>query len=650
MNGTNWVMIMHCLYVLNIGILPGCDDNNSDDPQIDTGPDADTNTGTDAGTDANPGTVPEPVSRRCAVGEWETWKVPTTFDSVSGSHADNVYFTKSYSTYSDHPSIYHYLDGVLTEEDLSDWLDYASTNVWVSDTGEVFVADMRGGIAHFDGEKWTRSRPPAHRLHDVWVAQNGDVYMAGDYGIWHYTSDRWFPSLLGKTMVAVHGVGTDIVFAAGQGLHRYDGDTWEQVLEGDFNDLWVFSENDIFVAQSGGSIHHFDGNTWSGDHIPGNWLYLESIWGRAPDDVYALVWTKYDVEHFEGTGSCGVVRFDGKVWTSMESWDCGSGDDAMWGTAEGDLFVASGGYVRHFNGIDATPVNHMILPGSQRVRRPTQIWGTGPNDIFAVGDSIWHYDGASWEIQQEQAPNLFTGVSGTTPNNVVAIGEMGSVFRFDGSTWNEERSEPCPEINEIYGFTADNVYANCAYTKNILHFDGSDWEGIPIDLDFLDGSEQDSADFDQLHGVDPLNLYVGGSILYRSPKQGRVSAHPGLAHYDGQTWSHIETPNQYTVIDLWAVDKEELFLVDHSGWVHHYLHGAWDEAALEIESRGQLWANASDSVYLATDGGTIWYFDGAEWHQQYNAGNQQFLDIWGDNKGNLFVTTNQQTVLRCVAE
>jgi hypothetical protein len=66
------------------------------------------------------------------------------------------------------------------------------------------------------------------------------------------------------------------------------------------------------------------------------------------------------------------------------------------------------------------------------------VWGTGPADIFAVGDdgAILRYDGVRWYTMASPTDRMLRTVWGIGPTEVYAAGEDGVLLRFDGSQWS----------------------------------------------------------------------------------------------------------------------------------------------------------------------------------------------------------------------
>ena len=73
------------------------------------------------------------------------------------------------------------------------------------------------------------------------------------------------------------------------------------------------------------------------------------------------------------------------------------------------------------------------------------VWGTGPEDVFAVGSggAILHYDGEEWSVQDSGVTVRLYAVWGSSSSNVFAVGGGGSILRYDGSrvvarsVWND---------------------------------------------------------------------------------------------------------------------------------------------------------------------------------------------------------------------
>jgi hypothetical protein len=76
--------------------------------------------------------------------------------------------------------------------------------------------------------------------------------------------------------------------------------------------------------------------------------------------------------------------------------------------------------------------------------------------------TIVHYDGSSWKSQTSSSTDNLVGVWGSSPQDVFAVGRS-SVLHYDGSQWSHQRldlREPtastyeCPTLKDIDGTAA----------------------------------------------------------------------------------------------------------------------------------------------------------------------------------------------------
>jgi len=138
------------------------------------------------------------------------------------------------------------------------------------------------------------------------------------------------------------------------------------------------------------------------------------------------------------------------------------------------------------------------------------VWGSGPNDIFAVGHSfpsgnvILHHDGSSWSEMASGTTEGLYGIWGSGPNDVFAVGgsyPSGSNFlRYDGSSWSP-MSGPTISLKSVWGSGTNDVFA-VGGNGTILHYS--------------------------------LRHSLSASILTH-PEWGQVTVEPDLAWYDDGT-------------------------------------------------------------------------------------------------------------------
>ena len=107
------------------------------------------------------------------------------------------------------------------------------------------------------------------------------------------------------------------------------------------------------------------------------------------------------------------------------------------------------------------------------------VWGSGPADVFAVGDggTVLHYDGQSWESMASPTGDSLRGVWGSGPADVFAVGVGGTVLHYDGQSWESMASPTGASLNGVWGSGPADVLA-VGVGGTVLHYDGQSWESM----------------------------------------------------------------------------------------------------------------------------------------------------------------------------
>lgn len=213
--------------------------------------------------------------------------------------------------------------------------------------------------------------------------------------------------------------------------------------------VWGSGASDLYVAggaPSAGTLTHYDGARWSRVALDPAVLLLNWVHGFGPRDVTVV-----------GNGGT-VLHFDGDAWraqvtgTRADLW-------GVWGAARDDLWAVGGDVTSgapmmlHFDGAAWSTVS---LPSLVRanVHALFKVWGSGPRDVFAVGQRgvVLHYDGAAWSEQFAGASDDLIAVWGTGPSQVVAVGGRGNgvVCVWNGSAWSAHELAPLPGLNGVW--------------------------------------------------------------------------------------------------------------------------------------------------------------------------------------------------------
>jgi hypothetical protein len=296
------------------------------------------------------------------------------------------------------------------------------------------IFDPSGGTG--ECEDRTPGAPATAAAQVFVVGAGGDC---GPEALLVWDGSTWTGTASEHGFTQAWGASPTDVFAVGTAIVRYDGGGWSEMewpgRPGDGRDPWLLdvwgsSGSDVFAVGEQGTILHYDGAEWAAMD-PGVDGSLYAVWGTSGTDVHVVG------EVCSGTGCRGVVlHYDGAGWAEVGP-DTNASLRGVW-TGGGQVFVV--GVSQVANGIydaevlyhDGAEWSHTQFPGAF-----LHTWGSGVDDVMAVGTAVYGWDGADWSrLIRLQAGLDLTGVWGASGSDVFVTGTAG-VIHFDGTTWAE---------------------------------------------------------------------------------------------------------------------------------------------------------------------------------------------------------------------
>jgi hypothetical protein len=249
---------------------------------------------------------------------------------------------------------------------------------------------------------------------------------------------------------------------------------WEELLDrgsGEaVTDIWGFSETSQWIVNDYGGIEHCNG--WECEGVGGIAGRLVGIWGSSEMDIYAIP-DEGTIIHYDGMDLSGVSAIqpeEHRYYTDI------------WGSAWDDVFVV--GYhheegsgplrsrILHFDGTEWT------ITGHDYGTLLYAIWGSGANDVFAVGsDSIYHYNGIEWSVMEQYIQGKLYGVWGLSSDDVYAFGEDGTIMHYDGNEWTTSGIDTTQDFTNAWGTSDDNIFV-CTSWGFVFHYDGEYWKKV----------------------------------------------------------------------------------------------------------------------------------------------------------------------------
>ena len=146
------------------------------------------------------------------------------------------------------------------------------------------------------------------------------------------------------------------------------------------------------------------------------------------------------------------------------------------------------------------------------------VWDDGKGLAIAVGALIAKYDDSGQWITSTGLTSTLRSIWGSSADNIVAVGDQGTIRYCDGSVWfGEMDSGTNDNLTAVWGSGPDNILA-VGRNGTVLKYDGAKWSELDLDTK--------EADLSAIWGSGPDDIYLAGSTV--------------MLHYDGKKWTKVE--------------------------------------------------------------------------------------------------------------
>lgn len=259
-------------------------------------------------------------------------------------------------------------------------------------------------------------------------------------------------------------------------------------------------------------------------------------------------------------------------------------------------------------------------------------WAANPSEIWVAADQgVTKLDGAGGFSHLDSALSV-QGVWGIDNNNVWAVGNSGTVGKWDGTSWIPQASGSGNTVWRVWGSKSIQVWAvgepwagTGPIPNNLWKWNGSMWSPYP--------SGVDSALY-RIWGIDENNIWAAGS-------KGKI------VKWDGAVWAvqPIDTVDDF--YGIWPIDEKTIWAVTTNGVFWKWNSGTWSYSFAygngQVTFHG-IWGANANNVWVVGTEGTVLQWDGVEWKKQ-NLGTTAFLTgVCGTSESDVWIVGTEGTI------
>jgi photosystem II stability/assembly factor-like uncharacterized protein len=287
--------------------------------------------------------------------------------------------------------------------------------------------------------------------------------------------------------------------------------------------------------------------------------------------------------------------------------------------------------------IDPTHTDTVFIASRQRA---------GPGQILKSTDGGANFKAVLDGVNQSGEEYAFNVViiDANDPEHVFAGGGNFYAPRVLGEVWESKNggldwsrtSLQDEVVNDILidPQNPDIMYAGCGYSA------GTD---VPI-YKSTDGGQTWAASYEGIPGgAWNVLLAVWGSS---STSVFAVGSDGHTSHYDGSSWSEMDSKTTQDLEGVWGSSNTDVFGVGSFGSIVHYDGNIWSAMSSGTsELLRDVWGNAQDSVYAVGNNGTILHYNGSTWSEMTSPSTETLWGVWGGSVTSVFAVGNSGTIL-----
>jgi len=259
------------------------------------------------------------------------------------------------------------------------------------------------------------------------------------------------------------------------------------------------------------------------------------------------------------------------------------------------------------------------------------VWGSGPNDVWAVGalGTVTHWDGKQWTSSQLDTDWSLRAVWGSGPNDVWTMAATNQIFRTTGfangkAEWTrvpsvvEALNQPAP-YGAIWGTSSSDVWVagkSIFMQREIGNSYEVAWRTTAEDggIGWAPGLRHPN--FDVVRGIwgsGTSDVWVIGT---RSNDVGFIAHSSDVASGDVPQWTELDAHALVILHAVWGSGPGDVWVVGDQGTIRRCSAATQQCAIVDsptVENLRGIWGSAPNDVWAVGERGTLLHYDGTEW-------------------------------------
>lgn len=305
----------------------------------------------------------------------------------------------------------------------------------------------------------------------------------------------------------------------------------------------------------------------------------------------------------------------------------------------------------------AAPVGRWVHIESGTSANLRAVWGSGPADVWAVGDSsvsgsgkcgtVLRWDGRSWRdvelpTRADRRECALRCVGGTGPDDVWVAGDQDQVLRWNGSAWSSVQGPkatygrwttcgtgPGGQLWLLGDYGSFSRWSGTAWiNERVLGRDESPFEAGPYFRGTISGLWTNA---------------TGAAWVV-----GTGMAAGTIARWDGRAWEKSFT-SQQVLRAVWGAAPDNAWAVGQSVALLHWDGRGWtglSSLGSHNLALNAIWGSSASDVWVAGDHGAVWHWDGTQWAFTAAETDQNIHALWGASATEAWAVADRGVILR----